>query len=305
MKNAIVVCATPNWLAPAAVTLLSCAQHGASQFADLILVSFQTKHDDQNNLAQFNQKHAINIKLVDVPLNDLTGMGQGRLGIGSLLRLKLDAFLPKNYDRILYLDSDVVAEASCKKLFEMNLDSQIFAAVENTALLPLIGSNASKHKKAIGMTPSQRYFNAGVMLFDWHKTQSSRLMRDSLALMKLNPTWPFQDQDALNAVAQGQWKMLDHTWNVTKKTADYLDIKPRFRHFNGVGKPWNSKHRFGFARYHTYYTESLKGTPWQGFVKQSQMPWSVKDNWRAFLRKLSFNKIAKLKNHISLVAEKI
>jgi lipopolysaccharide biosynthesis glycosyltransferase len=305
MKNAIVVCATPNWLAPAAVTLLSCSQHGAAEFADLILVSFQTNQDHLSSVEFFNKKHSTSIRLLDVKLNDLEGMGQGRLGIGSLLRLKLNEFLPGTYERILYLDSDVLAEGNCFKLFELNLDGHTFAAVENTALLPLIKSNATKHKTAIGMQPSQKYFNAGVMLFDWQKTCDSKFMYNSLELMKQNANWPFQDQDALNSVAQGQWKMLDHSWNVTKKTADYLKMKPRFRHFNGAGKPWNSKHRFGFARYHKYYVESLNGTPWQSFMSQSQRPWPIKENWRALLRKLSFTKIAKLRHHVSLVAEKV
>ncbi len=304
MKNAIVVCATPNWLAPAAVTLLSCAQHGAEQFADLILLSFEISDNHRNDLKLFNLKHKINIKLIEVALNELEGMGRGRLGIGSLMRLKLNQFLPDTYERILYLDSDVLAEASCKKLFAIDLQGYPFAATENTAVLPWIKKNAPQHLASVAMNPNQLYFNAGVMLFDWKATRASCLMQRSLNLLKQNPTWPFQDQDALNSASQGQWKMLDHKYNVTKKTADYLNIHPVFRHFNGAAKPWNSKSRFGFGRYYKYYVNSLNGTPWKSFIDQPQKPWPLKDNWRAVLRKLSFRKIAKLKRHIGLVAEK-
>ena len=303
-KIAIVTCVTPNWLPPAAVTLLSCAQHGAEEFADLIIVSFDLEQKHRDELLAFNKQHKTNISAISASIHELRNMGKGRLGVGSLLRLKLDEFLPPDYERVLYLDSDVLAEANCSKLFATDLNGYTCAAVENTALLPWIKSNASQHLESIHMKKDQKYFNAGVMLFDWSKTLESELMLKSLEIMRENPTWQFQDQDALNSTLQGQWKLLDHKYNVTKKTADYLKLNPVFRHFNGAAKPWNSKSRLGFSRYHKYYMASLSGTPWQSFMDQPQRPWPLRDNWRAFLRKLSFRKIAKLKKHISLVAEK-
>lgn len=270
----------------------------------MILLSFEIEESHRENLNYFNLKHHTKIQLIEVELDGLREMGRGRLGVGSLMRLKLDQHLPETYERILYLDSDVLAELNFKRLFTLDLDGFGFAAIENTALLPWIKKNASQHLVSVAMCPDQRYFNAGVMLFDWKATRESGLMINSLNLLKQNPTWPFQDQDALNSASQGQWKMLDHKYNVTKKTDDYLRTKPVFRHFNGAAKPWNSKSRIGFARYHKYYADSLNGTPWQSFLDQLQNRWPIKDNWRALLRRFSFRRIAKLRRHIGLVAEK-
>ena len=66
MKNAIVVCATNNWLAPAAVTLLSCSQHGASEYADLLIVTPNPSHEHEQQLQKFNAKHETTIKLVTI-----------------------------------------------------------------------------------------------------------------------------------------------------------------------------------------------------------------------------------------------
>ncbi len=303
-KFAIVTCATPNWLPPAAVTLLSCAQFGAEEFADLILVSFDIEPSHREALQAFNEKHGINISLLNIANEKLRGLGRGRLGVGSLLRLTLDDFLPHNLERVLYLDSDVLAEASCAALFSMSLQDNAIAAVENIALLPWIKHDTEHHYENIQMKLDQKYFNAGVMLFDWQKTLATQFLTRSLEALSYNPDWPFQDQDALNSVSQGHFKLLDHKYNVTKKTSDYLSIKPVFRHFNGAAKPWNSKNRFGFSRYHKYYLECLSGTPYQSFMDQPNNPWPIKDNWRAILRKLSFRKITKLKRHIRLVVEK-
>lgn len=298
-KFAIVTCVTPNWLAPAAVTLLSCAQHGAEEFADLIIVSFDVSNEEADNLALFNKIHGTQIKLQKVKLAELEGMGIGRLGVGSLLRLKLDTYMSKSYSRILYLDSDVLAESNCKELFELDLNNKLFGAVESIAMLPWINKKSAAHLTAIGMAANASYFNAGVIIFDWKKTFEDGLLSRSFKLLKQNPTLPFQDQDALNISSAGNWQMLNHRWNVTKKTADYLNLKIAFRHFNGSTKPWNTKLRFGFAKYYNFYLESLKDTAWSGFMVQQKGSWSARELWRAVLRFSSFRRIQKLKQHIA------
>lgn len=303
-KFAIVTCVTPNWLPPAAVTLLSCAQHGAEEFADLIILCAGATAGDETNLQSFNSHHGIQIKLLNVVPGDLSGIDSGRLGVGAILRLKLNEFLPHEFKKVLYIDSDVLCMQTLSKLFAMSLDGFAFAAVESTAMMPVINKTAEAHLKSIGMATTAPYFNSGIVLFDWTTILKTDFFKDCLTTLKSRTDWRFHDQDVMNIAALGKWKKLHQKYNVTKKTADYLSIDPVFRHFNGAAKPWNSKSRFGFARYHKYYADSLSGTPWQSFMDQPQKPWSFKDNWRALLRKLSFRKIAKLRHHISLVAEK-
>ncbi len=304
MKNAIVVCATPNWLAPAAVTLLSCAKQGAEKFADLLIICQYPSLDDKEKLKAFNAHHNCNIQLLDVDPSELNVIESGRLGVGTLLRLTLDQFLSHDFNRVLYLDSDVVAETPIDKLFQLDLEGFPFAAVESIAMLPLLNAGATAHRNNLNMSEETPYFNAGVILFDWHATLRTKILPRCLEILKSRDCWKFHDQDALNIASNGNWKLLDHKWNVTKKTADYLQIQPHLRHFNGAAKPWNSKLRLGYGKYHEYYTKSLAGTPWQSFMDQPQRPWPLKDNWRALVRRLSFRKIAKLNRHIALTAQK-
>ncbi len=298
MKNAIVVCATPNWLAPAAVTLLSCAQNGAEKIAELIIVSSSVNQIEQQKLATFNRIHNTSIKLINVRIDELEKFATGPLGVGTLMRLKLDEFLPRHFERVLYLDSDVLCETECAPLFAMDMDGQILAAVESTAMISWINPKTNSHKMLIGLALDAPYFNAGVLLFDWQKILKSKFLQTSLALLHTNPSWRFNDQDVLNAVAQGRWKKLSHNWNLTKKTADYLSMKPGFRHFNGPLKPWNCKTRFGYAKYRKYYEQSLATTDWADFIKQPQKPWPIRENWMAIVRSLSVVRIAKLRSHL-------
>ncbi len=304
MKNVIVVCATPNWLAPAAVTLLSCAQQGAEKFADLLIVCPNPSAEEKANLNAFKAHHNCDIQLLDIDPTELQSIESGKLGVGALLRLKLDQFLSHDLDRVLYLDSDVIAQAPIEKLFQMDMEGMPFAAVESIAMLPLLSPTAKAHRHSLDIDEAQPYFNSGVILFDWQATLKAKILPRCLEILKSRASWKYHDQDTLNMVSEGKWKMLDHKWNVTKKTADYMNISPMIRHFNGSAKPWNSKRRFGFARYHKYYVDSLRQTPWQSFMDQPQTPWSSLDNWRALVRKLSLLKITKLRKHISHVSEK-
>ena len=79
-------------------------------------------------------------------------------------RLFLTEVLPADISRILYLDGDVIAAASLAPLETMDLHGQPLGAVEDCT--------PHSHRKAIGMNPSSRYFNAGVLLLDmemWRK----------------------------------------------------------------------------------------------------------------------------------------
>ncbi len=298
MKNAIVVCATPNWLAPAAVTLLSCAQNGATAYADLFIVCPSPSAKDKSDLAAFNELNRTPIQLLAVDAGDLNDIDGGHLGIGALLRLKLDQFLPQNLERVLYLDCDVLAEGALDELFHMNLEGEPFAAVESIAMMPVINKHAPAHLRALNINPPRPYFNSGVILFDWPATVQARILPQCLEVLKSRQNWKFHDQDTLNIVSKGQWKKLDHQWNVTKKTADYLNLQAHLRHFNGNAKPWNCKNRFGYAKYRKYYEQSLQGTPWAEFLDMKQKPWPLKDNWRALVRRLSFLKRTKLRSLI-------
>ncbi len=298
-KFAIVTCVTPNWLPPAAITLLSCALHGAEEFADLIILCAGARAVDETNLQNFNSRHGINIKLLNVNPGDLNEIDSGRLGVGAILRLKLNEFLPGDIERVLYIDSDVLCLQPLSELFSMNMDGFALAAVESTAMMPFINRTAEAHLKSIGMAATAPYFNSGVVLFDWTAILKTDFFKDCLAILKSRADWRFHDQDVMNISAAGKWRKLNQKWNVTKKTSDYLSLKPALRHFNGRLKPWNCGTRFGYATYRMYYIESLKDTAWAEFLNMKQFRWPIKDNWRAFLRKFSFRKIAKLNQIIA------
>ncbi len=299
MKNAIVTCATPNWIAPAAVTLLSCALFKLDQNVELFIVVPDPSQNHLDELAIFNLKHHINIKLIATQTSEFKNVETSRFSIATLLRLKLDELLPNNFDRVLYLDSDILAGSSCMEILATNLNGFPLGAVEDIATLQWISKNGPSMKNRIGMDNNLPYFNAGVLLFDWQKVLKLKILAKCRTMLATRLDWPFVDQDVLNLCFSKNWQPLNPKWNIEKRLNGYLFLKPGIRHFTGGQKPWNSKHRIGNKKYHKFYVDSLKDTPWSTFISPQKRAWPLRPNLLHIIRKLSFLTRRRLIKHFN------
>jgi lipopolysaccharide biosynthesis glycosyltransferase len=298
-RNIIIVCATNDWLAPAAITLLSCAIHGAQNYSELIIVTPNPTPELIAQLEKFNRKHDIKIQMLGADIGELSKVNAGKFTIGTLLRLRLDHILPRNLNRVLYLDSDVLALNAMEEIFSIDLNGNAIAAAEDIAVLPWINRNGPEHLQQIGLATTSRYFNAGVLLFDWQKTLQEEILKTAYELMIGKIVYKYPDQDVLNIAANGRWKRLHPKWNLDKKIDGFLKINPIFRHYTGSVKPWTCW-RVGFAGYRKFATDALTGTDWELFMKQKQSSVFQSFNFLFFMRKIAFTKQAKLKKHLKL-----
>jgi len=275
-RYAIVACATPAWLAPAAVTLWSCARAGAAQLADLVIVCHKPSRRDAEDLARFNAMRGTEIRLLPVDATALARPGSG-WGVGTLLRLKLDEYLPPAYERVLYVDADVLALHDIREIFSVGMDGHVIAAV------PDVGSCMSRrtrrHVRRLNLPADAGYFNAGVMLFDWQRTRTSGYLPRALDLLRSGRHWPLLDQDVLNIASAGQWKRLPLRWNVQQWLAEYLgadaEAVATLRHFVGPYKPWNSAQQPACRSARGVYADCLAGTPWEPILNTNQVNWSL------------------------------
>jgi lipopolysaccharide biosynthesis glycosyltransferase len=182
-------------------------------------------------------------------------------------------FLPEllaDVDRILYLDSDLIALADLGPLWETDLDDVYLAAVTN-----VLEPHYAERLRDAGFDP-RSYFNAGVMLLNL-----DRMRRDgcSEALRAYGvehaSTLVLRDQDALNAVLGARRLALHPRWNcmnaqfVFPWSVDAFGAErlaearadPAVRHFEGPGanKPW---HLLGDRECRRVYAAHRAQTPW-------------------------------------------
>jgi lipopolysaccharide biosynthesis glycosyltransferase len=182
-------------------------------------------------------------------------------------------FLPEllaEVDRILYLDSDLIALTDPGPLWETEIDDYYVAAVTN-----VLEPHYVKRLEEAGFDP-RGYFNAGVMLLNL-----DRMRRDACgeALraygVEHGSALVLRDQDALNAVLGSRRLALHPRWNcmnahfVFPWSVDVFGAErlaearadPAIRHFEGPGanKPW---HYLGDRECRRAYDAHRRQTPW-------------------------------------------
>ncbi|NQG98113.1 glycosyltransferase [Streptococcus suis] len=146
--------------------------------------------------------------------------------------------LLSDLDRILYLDSDILAQKNLLPLWETPLDGAYMAAVSEPP-----SEGGFNYRRSIGMTDPTYYFNSGVLLMDLKKMREDQIepllfecgqaIKDKIRL---------QDQDIINVALEGKIKVLDPIYNYgyMEKQADLRkDEEVVLNHFS-LEKPWNT-----------------------------------------------------------------
>ena len=204
-----------------------------------------------------------------------------RLSKMTLARLLLPEQLSQKYDRILYLDSDIVIQAEVERIFSLNTDDFALAAVPAARFW--LNSSQIAHFRALGMSEPFRYFNSGVLYIDVDKWNRREVGQRALDFTKRNPRLCIlPDEDALNAVLDGQIAELSPIWNMRARAWCHrrvrLSAQPVIVHYDGPNKPWrrfgHGQRLFEFERTYRLYKEFLVNSPWPHWLDDR---WTVKD----------------------------
>lgn len=123
--------------------------------------------NSKTKIYQIIQKFS-NVTLHYIPFekwkNKLSLKMEWNISLSSYARLFVGTMLPNNIDRILYLDCDTIVCGSLRSLWKMELESKVLGAVQDCV--------ANETKIAVGLNPTQKYFNVGVLLINlglWRK----------------------------------------------------------------------------------------------------------------------------------------
>jgi lipopolysaccharide biosynthesis glycosyltransferase len=125
-----------------------------------VLVPSGFKHNAiTRNVCSLDRK--LNFVEVDCHGMALPVPQQSYISSASYFRLLIDKALPRDVDKLLYLDSDILVIGSLAELWNTELDSTAVAAITD----PLVNRNFAIKQK-IGLSPETKYLNAGVLLID-------------------------------------------------------------------------------------------------------------------------------------------
>ena len=190
-----------------------------------------------------------------------------------------------DYDKAIYLDSDLVVAHDIEALFKIELGQHLIAAARDLDFLGNIGLKDGKRlnyaRNTLGMSNPYGYFQAGVLLMNLKELRRLHSVSEWLEIAS-QPGYLYDDQDILNVACEGRVKYLDASWNVMtdfhKRSSELFSFAPaqayrdylaarkeeKVVHYAGPEKPWNCqtcdrKEVFwGYARMTPFYEELLE-----------------------------------------------
>src|SRR5882757_3987843 len=179
----------------------------------------------------------------------------GHLSLAVYMRLFVDEmaeFAP--YERVVYLDSDVLFNRSIADLIETPLNAPLLAAHDVQSYFE------PGFRKRLSMSPGAPYFNSGVLLLDLPRVREEGLLSAARNFASLHVDG--LDQGALNLAFQGKWQTLHPAWNVMTNYSWQLPFGEAFaRHFSW-GKPWDKVPIGVELAALDIYRDLARDTPW-------------------------------------------
>jgi len=168
--------------------------------------------------------------------------------------------LKPDLEKCLYLDSDIVVEDSLSEFWNINLEDNYVAAIEE------LYEGASDDARRLGIKTT---FNAGVLLINikkWVEDGISDLLFQNTAKLQKSGILKWQDQDVMNYTFKDRVKFVSPRFNLqwnafivqkyTKYSLEemaFAQSHPVIIHFNSCSKPWHRTCEHPLWKKYYYY----------------------------------------------------
>lgn len=211
-------------------------------------------------MTDYIEKRGQNVSFIDVDTEVLdkgidmfnTRQWLGRINSISLARILLGDLLPKDVEKVLYLDGDILVLRDIKELYDTPFDGKVAVMARDNAL-PYYSFYTFEYP----------YFNSGVILMDlnvWRKQQISKnllaYLNDNMDLFipkeSSSDYYNYPDQDLINYCLKGKIKEISDMWNYAHMLGEYHEAIG-IVHFLSQYKPWVYFDRVKYPFYELYY----------------------------------------------------
>lgn len=130
------------------------------------------------------------------------------------LRLLIPSLLPEWVEKAIYLDSDLIVDADLSELWKCECASKALLAAQDEGVLTVGSPLGLGNLRDLGLDPSRKYFNSGVLLFNLRRWREQELAQRVIGYILAHPELKrFGEQDALNAMLADEWGELAPRWN--------------------------------------------------------------------------------------------
>ena len=250
----IVFATDDNYAKFVPVTIYSILANSSSEFTYEFYIFHSGLAHASQDLIKNNQayrryaNYAINFVDVSRNIETVGFYSQERFSAEMWYRLLIPEMLHR-YDKVLYLDCDLIVRHNIVDLFQIDLGNNCIAVVKN-----FVGTKQKDITRLnrLGLE-SDKYFNSGVLLFNIKACNKFKLKDKCLNVFKTTTKLDYPDQDILNIVCKNHVLLLDAKWNYTwhlllyqvrlsandKRECEQIMQNPAIIHYTSPLKPWN------------------------------------------------------------------
>lgn len=272
-----IICSFDNKYSPYAGVMLASLFENNKDVA--ITVYALTDYVDDANQQKFYElanNYKQQIFFVNIDINKFRDLPHGgtrfsHIGLGAYYRLLSDVLLPNDVIKALYLDCDIIVNASLKSLYDIDITDVAVCALYDK---PDVSSNYSER---LGYNGNDGYVNSGVLLINLEYWRRMKFSEKAFQFLHTHlDKIVYHDQDVLNALLHDKKKVFPLRYNMMEcffmkqpsLHSMYLNqlhdaiLHPAIIHFTGTRKPWhiecNHPYRYLYMKY-------LAMTPWRGY----------------------------------------
>lgn len=271
----IVHCIDNGYVAQCGVTMTSVCLNNMDNMISFHILTNNLSPINRNLLEKTVNGYGKDITFYDVDEQILSKcpIRKGdHVSIATYFRIMIPLLLPKDLDKVLYLDCDLIVRGDLSSLWDVDVSNDAIAAVPDCFTDSVLPYNYLEYDRHLG------YFNAGVLLFNldcWRKNDVTsavfRFIQDNPEKLK------FWDQDALNYVLKNLKVRLPLKYNVQERFWDTPSVfyrsfcdeleeakrNPLIFHFVAPVKPWHKECTSFMKKEYFYY---LRKTEWRSFT---------------------------------------
>lgn len=243
------------------VAIKSIIQNASKEYDYRIIVLYKDLNEENRDKISKLEKENFKIDFIymEDELKSITDRKENRLRCDYFtLTIYFRLFIPEmfpEYDKGIYIDSDVVVPGDISKLYHIELGDNIVGACQDKSVVD-IPELTSYMEQAVGIN-RYKYVNSGVLLMNLKKMRKLHFSEKFLYLLnKYHFDSIAPDQDYLNAMCSGKILYLDETWDAMPTEGKEEIKNPNLIHFNLFQKPWC----YDNIQYENYFWEYAKQT---------------------------------------------
>jgi lipopolysaccharide biosynthesis glycosyltransferase len=196
------------------------------------------------------------------------------------MRMFIPYFIPREYEKVIYMDVDMIVNDDISKLWSTDLKEFTIAAVVDVRIKEFGNSHAVENYRQLGFEAKTRYFNTGLLLMNTRKWRENDYTPKVFACIDENRKFAnYPDQYGLNVVFANNWQELDVNWSWS---AEEWNPQASLIHFIWR-KPIYKTYMFD-KRYQEMFFKYLRLTQWNDFVPISEFKRLVKKGMNKLLK---------------------